>query len=120
MLSFILAEWPVFDSRQGKIFSVLRRVHTGSGVHTASYPGVSGATFSRVRQPGSEADHTYIKVKNFGTLPPLLIRLLGVVLNKLSPGTTFIFTSSLLTFNTAVFLARTVQKPEPEDLADTI
>jgi hypothetical protein len=44
-----------------------------------------------VKRPGLEVDH-YIppstEVKNCGAIPPLPIRLLGVVLNYLSTGTT--------------------------------
>jgi hypothetical protein len=39
-------------------FSLLQRVQTGSGAHPASYPMSTGVSFSRVKRPGREADHS--------------------------------------------------------------
>jgi len=68
-----------FNSRQSSdgIFSLLRRVHTGSGAHTASY--LEGSAFSYplgggVRQPGHKFDHHHVvaRLRMRGSLPPLL------------------------------------------------
>jgi hypothetical protein len=47
-----------FESRQGKKFSLLHIVQTGSGVHPTSYTMGSGGSFPGVRQQGREADHS--------------------------------------------------------------
>jgi hypothetical protein len=65
-------------------FSLLRNVHTGSGAHPASYPMGSVGCFPGVKRQGREADFSppsTVEVMNGGAIPPLPIRLHGVVLN---------------------------------------
>jgi len=56
------------------MFFSRHRVQTGSGAHPASYPMGMGGLFSpRVKQPGSEADHSHppsAEVKTRGAIPP--------------------------------------------------
>jgi hypothetical protein len=63
-------------------FSLSHRVHTGTGVHTASYPRVLSL---EVKRPGREADNlppASAEIKNeWSYTSSLLIRLHGVVLN---------------------------------------
>jgi hypothetical protein len=56
--------------------------------HFASYPQcIAGALSPGIKRPGSHNDHSQssrAEIKNGGAIPPLPIRLLGVVLNELS------------------------------------
>jgi hypothetical protein len=59
------AEGSDFESRQGRDFSLLHVVQTGSGMHLGSYPMYTGG-----RAAGAEADHsplTSAEVKNTST-----------------------------------------------------
>jgi hypothetical protein len=47
-----------FESRQGKKFSLLHIVMTGSGVHPTSYRMGTGGSFPGVKQQRCEADHS--------------------------------------------------------------
>jgi hypothetical protein len=40
-------------------FSLRHRVQNGSGAHPASYPTGTGGTFSGLKRPGSELDHSH-------------------------------------------------------------
>jgi hypothetical protein len=65
-------------------FSLLHSVQTGSRAHPVSYPVGTGALSSEVNRPGRETHHSPpsgAEVKNGGAIPPLPIRLHGVVLN---------------------------------------
>jgi hypothetical protein len=46
-----------FDSRQGKRFIFSLLLHTGSMVHSATYPIGSRSSFPRVMRPGRQTDH---------------------------------------------------------------
>jgi hypothetical protein len=47
-----------FEFRWGQEFSLLPVVQTGSEAHPASYPMGSGGSFSGVKRPGREAEHS--------------------------------------------------------------
>jgi len=48
-----------FPGRERNIYIYLRhRVQAGSGAHPASYPVDTGGTFSGVKRPGRESDHS--------------------------------------------------------------
>jgi hypothetical protein len=47
-----------FESRQGKKFSLLHIVQTGSGVHPTSYPMGTRGSFTGDKAAGREADHS--------------------------------------------------------------
>jgi hypothetical protein len=47
-----------FESRKGQEFSLLHVVQTGSGFHPTSYTMGPGGSFSGVKRPGREADHS--------------------------------------------------------------
>jgi hypothetical protein len=72
----LVAAEPGFDSRQGKDFSLLHSVQTGSGVQLASYPMCTRDVFQGVKQSGREADHSTLssaEVKNglgYNSTPP--------------------------------------------------
>jgi hypothetical protein len=65
-----------FESRQGKKFSLLHIVQTGSGVHPTSYKMGTGGFSPEVKRQGREADHsppTSAEVKKmwiYTTTPP--------------------------------------------------
>jgi hypothetical protein len=67
------------------IFSLRRRVQTGSRAHPSSYPVGNGVLFPEVLRPGREAGHSptpCTEVKNawnYTSAPPL--RLHGVLLS---------------------------------------
>ena len=64
-------------------YSVLHSVHTGSGAHPTSCPMGAGSVSQGVKRPGREADRSHpssAEVKNGGAIPPLPIRLDGVVI----------------------------------------
>jgi hypothetical protein len=68
----------------GRNVSILHRFPTGCGAHPTSHPVGTGGFFSRVKRQGLEADHSppsNAEVKNGGAVPPVPIRLHGVVLN---------------------------------------
>jgi hypothetical protein len=65
---------PGFDSRQGKEFSLLYSVQTGSWTHPASYPMGTGGSLPGVKRPKSEADHSppsSAEVMSGGAIHPL-------------------------------------------------
>jgi hypothetical protein len=69
---------------RGKNFSLLHSVRTGPWVHPASYPISTGGSFTGVKLPRLEADHSSqsnVKVKNGGAITPLSIYPYGVVHN---------------------------------------
>jgi hypothetical protein len=71
-----------FSARE-KLF-LLHSVHTGSGTHPASYPIGTGCSSPGVKRPVREPDHSppaSAEVKNDGAIPPLPIRLHGIMLN---------------------------------------
>jgi hypothetical protein len=75
-----------FDSQQGHRISVLHSVQTGFGAYTASYTMRTGGSFpgGGVKRQGREADHSppsYVEVKKDGAIPPLPLRLHGMVVN---------------------------------------
>jgi hypothetical protein len=75
-------------------FSLLHSVQARSESTQPPIQWGPGALSPGIKRPGLEADHSSPsseEVKNGGAIPPLPIRLYGVVLNKLSTGTTFIF-----------------------------
>jgi hypothetical protein len=47
-----------FESRQGKNFSLLHIVQTGSGVHPTTYKMGTGGAFPGIKRQGREADHS--------------------------------------------------------------
>jgi hypothetical protein len=47
-----------FEYRQGKKFSLLHIVQTGSGVHPTSYKMGTGGSFPEVKRQRREADHS--------------------------------------------------------------
>jgi hypothetical protein len=60
------------------------------GAYSASYPMSPGSSFFGVKRPGRETDHSppsSAEVKNGGAIPPLPLRLHGVVLNFLNSET---------------------------------
>jgi hypothetical protein len=65
-------------------FSVLHIVQTGSAAHSVCYRMGTGVTFSKVKAPGREADHSpqsSAKVRNGEAIPILQFLLYSVVLN---------------------------------------
>jgi hypothetical protein len=69
---------------RGKRFSSLHSVQTGSGAYLAFYPVGTGALSQGVKRQGREANYSppsSAEVKNDGDIPPVPIRLHGVVLN---------------------------------------
>jgi hypothetical protein len=71
---------PGLISGRGKLFSLLQRVHTGPGANQ----WVTGAHFAELKQQECEAGHSLpsnAEDKNGRAMPPLPIRLYGVVLN---------------------------------------
>jgi hypothetical protein len=67
-----------------KHFSLLRSVQTDCGAHQPPAQLVPRALSLGVKRPGRETDHSppsSADVKNDGAIPPLPIRLHGVVLN---------------------------------------
>jgi hypothetical protein len=81
---------------KGKIFFIyIQRADQLWGGPSLLYSALS----SSVKRLGREADHSRpssAEVKNGGAIPPLPIRLHGVVLNWLSTGTTLYFTVTKL------------------------
>jgi hypothetical protein len=76
---------------RSKRFSVLCSIQTGSGPHSSSYPIAAGAVSPCVKRHWIEADNTppsSVEIKNGGAIPPIPIRLYGMVLDELSIGTT--------------------------------
>jgi hypothetical protein len=67
-----------FPARVGRS-SILHRVQIGSEAHPASYPMVAGGKAAEREADNSPAPSA--EVKNDGAIPPLPIRLHGVVLN---------------------------------------
>jgi len=67
-------------------FSLRHRVQTGSGSHLASYPTGINDSFSGLKRPGREADHsppTCAEAKNtsiYKSTPPIILH--GIVLIK--------------------------------------
>jgi hypothetical protein len=68
-----------------RFFPIRHRVQTGSGTHTASYPMITGGSFSRVKRPGREAYHstpTSVEVENAWSYTHTIpIHFHGVVFN---------------------------------------
>jgi hypothetical protein len=65
-------------------FSLLHRVQTGSGAYPSSYPMGTRVSFSGVKRPEREIDHSppsSAEVKNAWSYTSTPICLLGVVLN---------------------------------------
>jgi hypothetical protein len=59
-------------------------VQTDPGVHPASYPMGTGASFPRLKHPGHGDDHSLpssAKVKNGGAVPPLPVHFHGTMLD---------------------------------------
>jgi hypothetical protein len=64
--------------------SLVHNFQTRTGAHSASHTMSTGAVSPGVQRQGREADHSPsfgAEVKNGGAIPPLPIRLHGVVLN---------------------------------------
>jgi hypothetical protein len=64
-------------------YSSLRSVQAGSGAHPP-YPVGTGGSFPEIKGQGREADNSppsSIEVKDGGGIPPLPLRLHGIVLN---------------------------------------
>jgi hypothetical protein len=67
-----------FESREGKRFSLLHIVQTGSGVHPTSYKMGTGGSFPGIKRQGRETDHsppTSAEVKKmwiYTSTPPYL------------------------------------------------
>jgi hypothetical protein len=59
------------------IFSLRHRVETDPGAHTASYPTGVGGSYSRVKRPGREADHSHPSIaevrntRSYTSTPPV-------------------------------------------------
>jgi hypothetical protein len=71
-------------TRRGKRFSLLHSVQTGSEAYPASYPVGTEGSSPGVKRPGREIDHSFpssAEVINGGAIPPLPVRLHGIVLN---------------------------------------
>jgi hypothetical protein len=69
------------SSSPGRVKNFLQVVQIGSGVHRTSYPMGTGGSFSGLKRPGREADHSppaNAEVKKMWISP---VRLHGVVLN---------------------------------------
>jgi hypothetical protein len=76
-----------FDSRQGKhfLFSITSRTAVSS-----TYPLGDGGSFSEVKGPGRETNHSHpsnVEAKNDGVIPPLPHTCSRRVFNNLSEGT---------------------------------
>jgi hypothetical protein len=72
----LLAGRPGFNSRQRhrRDFSPRHGVQTGTGVHTASYPMGTSGSYSGIRRPERERDHSppsSTEVKMRGAIYPL-------------------------------------------------
>jgi hypothetical protein len=75
---------PGFYSQRGHDFSLLHSFKTGSGAHPASHKILPGALYPEAKRLGRDADHSLpsnAEVTNGGAIPPLPIRLHGVLLN---------------------------------------
>jgi hypothetical protein len=83
-VGIVRAGWPGFDSRQGQeifLYSTASRSALGQ---SQPIQWVPGALSPGAKLPGHDADHSHLssaEVKNSGDIPPLPIRLHGVVLN---------------------------------------
>jgi hypothetical protein len=77
-------------SAEGRGFSILQELQTGSAAHLDSYPMGTGGSFSGTKRTVREAGHlppSIAEVKNGGAIPPLPIRLHGqlpLILKKIT------------------------------------
>jgi hypothetical protein len=70
-----------FDSRQGEVLFLLHSVQTGSEAHPAPYTMGTGDFTPRVKREADHSPSSSAEVKNGGAIPPLPLRLYGMVLN---------------------------------------
>jgi hypothetical protein len=83
-ISVGIATGYVFDSKQGKDFSLLHSVHTSAGSTKPHIQCVPGSLSRRVKGVELDADHSLpfiAEVKDDGAVPPLPIRFRGLVSN---------------------------------------
>jgi hypothetical protein len=69
---------------KGKVFSLLHKVHTGSGAHSAFYKMGILKNFPGLKTTRVEADPSIpstVEDKNGGSISPLSICLNGIVVN---------------------------------------
>jgi hypothetical protein len=75
-----MVQFPAWE----RYFSVLHKVQTDSGAHTASIPMGNRVLSLEVKQLGREIDNqlsSNAKIKNGGAIPPLSLCLHEIVIN---------------------------------------